>query len=242
MNNQMEIPIDLLSIPKHICITMDGNRRWAKANNQAVRFGHLQGAERAVQIAKFAKELGIQTLTLYAFSTENWRRSSNEVRSLMSIFRLFIYKMRKEMINHGIRLETIGDLSPFPAGLKKSINKAKELTCDGAKMKLVLALNYGGRAEICRAALKMAAMYADGMITSQDFTESRFAAFLDSHQCCDPDLLIRTSGEQRISNFLLWQISYSELYFTNVLWPNFTKNDLLLAIKYYQERDRRIGR
>ncbi|GAB4186145.1 MAG: isoprenyl transferase [Simkaniaceae bacterium] len=229
------------SIPRHICIAMDGNRRWAKLNKKPVRYGHLQGAEAAIEIVRSARDLGIHTITLYAFSTENWKRSPKEIRSLMSIFRLYLYRMKKDMLQLGIRFHTIGDLSPFTSSFQKAVEEVKIKTADCKAMNLVLALNYGGRDEIRRAALRMAQDYREGKIEKENFTEDFFRSYLDTSNLEDPDLFIRTSGEQRISNFLLWQISYSELYITDTLWPDFTKRHLIQAIDHYQYRERRLG-
>lgn len=228
-------------IPHHVGIIMDGNRRWANQRKISRREGHIQGVKVALSTILTIKELGVKTLTLFVFSTENWLRPVQEVKSLMGLFRLYMWKMRKELNNHKIRLHTIGELSAFPLSLQKIIINAKNLTKNNKDLDLVLAINYGGRDEIRRAVIKLLKTHQKNPIDIEQFTEQDFARYLDTADWKDPDLLIRTSGEKRISNFLLWQISYTELYISDKLWPDFTKKDLIEAILDYQQRIRRLG-
>lgn len=228
-------------IPHHVGIIMDGNRRWANQRKISRREGHIQGVKVAHSIILTIKELGVKTLTLFVFSTENWLRPVQEVKSLMGLFRLYMWKMRKELNNEKIRLHTIGDLSAFPLSLQKIIINAKNLTKNNKDLDLILAINYGGRDEIRRAVIKLLKTHQKNPIDIEQFTEQDFARYLDTADWKDPDLLIRTSGEKRISNFLLWQISYTELYISDKLWPDFTKKDLIEAILDYQQRIRRLG-
>lgn len=228
-------------IPDHVGIIMDGNRRWAIQRKISHREGHIQGVKVALSTILTVKELGVKTLTLFVFSTENWQRPIQEVKSLMSLFRLYMWKMRKELNNEKIRLHTIGDLSAFPISLQKIIINTKNLTKNNKDFNLILAINYGGRDEIRRAVIKLLKTHQKNPIDVEQFTEKDFASYLDTADWKDPDLLIRTSGEKRISNFLLWQISYTELYISDRLWPDFTKKDLIKAILEYQQRIRRLG-
>jgi len=233
--------LDLSYLPKHICVVMDGNRRWARKKKKNYRFGHLKGVDAAIEVIQAARFLGINTVTAFAFSTENWNRSSKEIHALMSMFRLYLFRMRANMIREGIRFHTIGNLSGLSRGLIHAIERTKEETAHCKKLNLVVAINYGGRDEIRRAVIKLVKDYREKNEDIVQLTESEFASYLDTANWADPDLLIRTSGEQRISNFLLWQISYSELYITDVLWPDFNKEHLIDAIVHYQKRERRLG-
>ncbi|MCP5492405.1 MAG: di-trans,poly-cis-decaprenylcistransferase [Chlamydiales bacterium] len=223
-------------IPKHIAIVMDGNRRWAMNQRKAIEFGHTTGAEQVQEIVSAAHEMGVKILTLYAFSTENRHRSKAEIQVLMHLLKAYLKSKAPEMAKQGVRLHTIGYIEGLPNDVQNAINSAKELTKDGTSIDLVLALNYGARNEICRAAMRYAAENNSG-----ELTEDQFAKYLDTALWPDPDLLIRTSGEMRLSNFLLWQISYSEVYITKTLWPDFDKQALKLAIEEYQNRKRRFG-
>lgn len=228
-------------LPKHIGIIMDGNRRWAAMRKLMYRKGHIQGAKAAISTIQAAKALGIKTLTLFVFSTENWQRPLQEVKSLISLFRLYLWRTKKAMNNEQIRLHTIGDLTAFPISLQKIIFNAKAATKTNKEFNLILAINYGGRDEIRRAIIRLIKNHQKIPINLEQFTEKDFARYLDTADWQDPDLLIRTSGEKRISNFLLWQISYTELYISDTLWPDFTRKDLLEAILEYQQRIRRLG-
>ncbi|MBM3201213.1 MAG: di-trans,poly-cis-decaprenylcistransferase [Chlamydiae bacterium] len=229
------------NIPHHIALIMDGNRRWANRERQPLEVGYIKGAEAMLKIVRKAATMGVKVVTAYAFSTENWNRPREEIGSVIKVFELYLRKMGRMMVKEGVRLETIGDLTAFPESIQKSIQNAKEKTKDGTKVDLILALNYGGRDDLRRAALKIASDLECGKITREGFTENLFSKYLDTARWPDPDLLIRTSGEFRVSNFLLWQISYSEVYITDVLWPDFTEDDLALAIGEFQKRVRRRG-
>jgi undecaprenyl diphosphate synthase len=233
--------LDPSKIPYHVAIIMDGNRRWAKKNHRPVEMGYMKGADTIMTIARTAAKLGVKVITVYAFSTENWNRSRAEIDSLMKVFQFYLDKMSLTMVQEGVRLETIGDLSPFPEDIKATLDKIKEMTKEGRNADLVLALNYGGRDDVRRAALKVGEDMAIGKVCKESFTEKMFSLYLDTAKWPDPDLLIRTSGELRVSNFLLWQISYSEVYISDVLWPDFTDSDLLQAIREFQKRTRRRG-
>lgn len=227
--------------PRHIAIMMDGNRRWARSNNLYPMRGHLEGAEVLTDIVRAAIQLGVQTLTVYAFSTENWNRSKSEVEYMMKIFELYLIQKRALMMKEGIRLDAIGDLSELPSGVQNALQQTRQATSNNRKINLVLALNYGGRDEIRRVIGQILARHDEKKIMPAELTEEFISQFLDTNQWGDPDLLIRTSGEMRVSNFLLWQISYSEFYVTDVLWPAFTPQELLRAVLAFQSRQRRLG-
>ncbi len=233
--------VDPCGIPGHVAIIMDGNRRWAKRKNLPAAMGHLEGAETLTEIARAASELKIKTLTVYAFSTENWERSEEEVEAVMHIFELYLTGKRKMMVEEGIRLGAIGDLSRLPPRIQEAFEQTRRVTERCSKIDLVLALNYGGRDEIRRAVGKILARNDQRKIEASELTEEFVAQYLDTAPWGDPDLLIRTSGELRLSNFLLWQMSYTEFYAAPVLWPDFCSKDLLQAVLSYQSRQRRLG-
>jgi len=239
--NQTEHELSLTLSPKHVAIIMDGNRRWAKKHHEPVEMGHWQGAETLDRIVQAAIDLGIKVLTVYSFSTENWKRSPDEVDALMHLLEAYLISKKKTLIQNGVRLETIGDLSRLPKSVKKVLDETKEATKDGDRIDLILALNYGGRDEICRATLRLIEDVQKGVISQRDVTEEMFGQYLDTARWPDPDLLIRPSGDLRISNFLNWQIAYSEIYYSDVLWPEFTKQHLVDAIETFQKRKRRFG-
>jgi undecaprenyl diphosphate synthase len=228
-------------VPKHVAIIMDGNRRWAEKWGLAIEAGHWKGAETLFSIVESSIKLGIKVLTVYAFSTENWGRSKKEVDSIMQLLEVYLKKMQLKMKKNGVKLRTIGDLSPFSDGVKNIIDEAKRETSDGNVIDLVLALNYGGRDDLRRATIRIVKEVQEGRLQKEEISEAVFATYLDTAEIGDPDLVIRTSGEKRISNFLLWQISYSEVHLTDVLWPDFTEKDLVQALKEYNERNRRLG-
>lgn len=230
--------LDSQKIPKHIAIIMDGNRRWASQQGLPPMMGHWEGAEVLTDVVKGASELGVKTLTVYAFSTENWLRPDHEIEALMNIFELYLIRKKELMVRDGIRLDAIGDLSRIPERVQKAFYETKKATEHCEKINLVLGLNYGGRDEIKRAVAKI----LEEKISPEKLTEEMISSHLDTSRWGDPDLLIRTSGELRISNFLLWQISYSEIYVTDVLWPDFSPQKLFEAILVYQKRRRRLGR
>lgn len=227
--------IVLSKLPKHIAIIMDGNGRWAKKRSFPRIFGHKQGVKTVKKIVIAANELDIKVLTLYAFSTENWKRPKTEVKALFSLLMNFMKKEFNELNDAGVKLNVLGDLSKFPNDIKKEIQNVCKKTSSNKGLVLNIALNYGSRQEIIRACENIV---KQGL---KKITEEKFASFLYTAGQPDPDLLIRTSGELRISNFLLWQIAYSEIYITKKLWPDFTKKDLEEAIVDYQKRERRFG-
>jgi undecaprenyl diphosphate synthase len=228
-------------LPKHVAIIMDGNRRWARKHELPYMAGHWKGAEVITQIVKAAAELGIKVLTVYAFSTENWGRTAEEIEALMHLYKVYLIRQREFMVEAGIKLDAIGDLSRLPADVLEALNESKLATRHCSKMELVLALNYGGRDDIRRAVVAVLEDHEEGKLTKQALTEQVFSSYLDTAKWQDPSLLIRTSGEQRVSNFLLWQISYSEVYISKVLWPDFNEKELLKAVVEYQQRERRLG-
>lgn len=228
-------------VPKHVAIIMDGNRRWAKKRLLPTHAGHWRGADTLTHIVRAAGELGIKTLTVFGFSTENTKRSPKEVDSLMRLMKQYLIKQRPKMVEEGVRLHTIGDLSSFPDELIEEIHSTKELTKDGSTIDLVLALGYGSRDEIKRASQALAADCLLGKVSIDSIDEETFAGYLDTASWCDPDLVIRTSGESRLSNFLLWQASYAEVFISPILWPDFTAKDLLQTILEFQHRERRKG-
>ncbi len=233
--------IDPTNVPYHMAVMMDGNRRWARKHGLPTMAGHWEGAGILTKIVRAASELGVKVFTAYAFSTENWTRSPEEIEELMHIFEVYLIDQKDRLVREGVRLHAIGDLSQCSQKVQKAFYDAKEATRDCKKIDLVLALNYGGRDEICRAITKIMSDYEKGKISKNDITEDVLSMYLDTANWKDPDLLIRTSGEQRLSNFLLWQLSYTEVYITPVLWPDFHDRHLLQAVKEYQRRQRRIG-
>lgn len=233
--------LDRSRIPQHVAIIMDGNRRWAKKHRVPYMVGHWKGEESLSKIVKAAQEIGIKVLTVYAFSTENWKRSPEEVEELMHLFKVYLVREREKMISNGVKLETIGNVSRFPQDVRDTLEETKSATAKGDKLELIIAVNYGGRDDIRRATLAIVQDCFEGVLSPNDLSEQVFSKYLDTAKWGDPELLIRTSGEQRISNFLLWQISYSEVYITQVLWPDFNERDLLEAVLEYQQRERRLG-
>lgn len=228
-------------MPRHVAIIMDGNGRWAKGKSLPRVRGHRKGAESVKKIVTLSRKLGIRWLTLYAFSEENWKRPSHEVNALMKLLESFLKRELKEMQENGIRLNTIGRTDKLPATTRKVLENTIALTAGGQDMVLTLALSYGGRQEILDAARTIALKIKNSAITPEEITEAQFSDCLYTAGMPDPDLLIRTSGEYRISNFLLWQISYSEIHITPTLWPDFGEPEFLAALEDYQKRDRRFG-
>ncbi|MCS7184591.1 MAG: isoprenyl transferase [bacterium] len=227
-----------MNIPKHVAIIMDGNGRWAIKRGLPRIMGHREGVKAVRSVIEAARELGIKYLSLFAFSTENWSRPKNEVRTLFRLLAHHLKKERNELKNKDIRLIVIGDRTPFSDKLKKLIDETEEFLKNCTSMYLILAVNYGGRQDIinaCKNICKVA-------LKQEDIKEEIFSKYLMTHNIPDPDLLIRTSGEMRISNFYLYQLAYTELYFTKRLWPDFTKKDFYLAIKEYSKRTRKFGR
>jgi undecaprenyl diphosphate synthase len=230
--------IDKTNLPKHIAITMDGNGRWAKSKGKLRIFGHNNGVKAVRDTVEAAAEIGIEFLTLYAFSTENWNRPSKEVNALMTLLVSAINKETKTLMDNNIKLSTIGDTDSLPSKAKKELAEAIDKTKGNTRMTLVLALSYSGRWDILNAVNEI----TNKGVRNEKITEEKFQQYLSTKSVPDPELLIRTSGEYRISNFLLWQIAYSELYFTDTLWPDFRRADLEKAILDYQSRERRFGK
>ncbi|MCX5882355.1 MAG: isoprenyl transferase [Deltaproteobacteria bacterium] len=237
----LEKGIDLQRLPAHVAIIMDGNGRWAKQRLLNRVHGHERGAETVRTIVTVSREIGIPTLTLYAFSTENWQRSAIEVSALMSLLKKFLESEKPIMMSNGIRLNAIGQIERLPQDVQDVLFQTIEATRHNPGMVLNLALSYGARAEIVRMTRILAEKARDGSLDPQSITEETVSSHLYTHNLPDPDLLIRTSGEMRISNFLLWQIAYSELHITRTLWPDFSRNEYLDILKDYQQRDRRFG-
>ncbi len=233
--------IDPKKLPHHIAIIMDGNGRWAKKKSLNRIRGHRKGADAVREVTKACRELGIKILTLYAFSVENWKRPKEEVAALMGLLKEYLTKEREEMIERNIRLCAIGRVEDLPQDVQLTLRETTQKTahCDG--MILNLALSYGGRSEILHAVQEILRDVQEGRIARDEITFQRFSQYLWTRGIPDPDLLIRTSGEFRISNFLLWQLAYTELYVTDTLWPDFDRNELLKAISDYQSRERRFG-
>ncbi|MBT6809183.1 MAG: isoprenyl transferase [Flavobacteriales bacterium] len=226
------------NLPLHIAITMDGNGRWAKTKGKFRVFGHKNGVEAVRDTVEGAAEIGIKHLTLYAFSTENWSRPKKEVDALMSLLVSTIHKETKTLMDNNIRLESIGNRSELPERCQRELQEAIDKTKNNDGTTLILALSYSSRSEIINAVKQI----VTEKVSSEDINEELFSQYLSTKGVPNPELLIRTSGEQRISNFLLWQIAYSELYFTDVLWPEFRREDLFEAIYKYQNRERRFGK
>ncbi len=234
--------IDLKRLPRHVAVIMDGNGRWAKQQGKIRTFGHKHGVNAVRETTEAAAELGIEFLTLYAFSTENWSRPQFEVDALMQLLVGTISSEMKTLMKNNIKLATIGDTEHLPARVSRNLLEAIDKTSNNKGMTLVLALSYSSRWEITRAMRLIAEKVKSGLIKPEEIQESDIDAHLCTNQMPDPELLIRTSGENRISNYLLWQIAYSELYFTNTLWPDFKKEDFYEALINYQGRERRFGR
>ncbi len=234
--------IDLEKLPRHIAIIMDGNGRWAKTHGQPRVFGHKNGVKAVRETTEAAAELGVEYLTLYAFSTENWNRPKLEVNALMALLVETIRKEIKTLNKNSIRLKAIGDISKLPPKSYKALLEGIEDTKDNTRMTLVLALNYSAQWEIVEATRRIAEQVKENKLNPEDIDQTIFANALSTMGMPDPELLIRTSGETRISNFLLWQIAYAELYFTETFWPDFRKLHLYEAILDYQRRERRFGK
>ena len=230
--------IDTNNLPQHIAITMDGNGRWAKEKGKNRLFGHNNGVEAVRDTVEGAVEYGIKYVTLFAFSTENWNRPKHEVNALMSLLVSSIHKETKTLIENDIKLQTIGNTKQLPKKCQNELSESIELTKEHKKMTLILALSYSGKWEIINAVKEI----INNKISKADVNEELFKQYLTTKNVPDPELLIRTSGEHRISNFMLWQIAYSELYFTDKMWPDFRRTDLKEAIINYQKRERRFGK
>ncbi|HET7289374.1 MAG TPA: isoprenyl transferase [Thermodesulfobacteriota bacterium] len=238
MKGKLESLIDREKLPLHVAIIMDGNGRWAKNKNLDRISGHREGMKSVRAVVTAAKDLGIRYITLYAFSAQNWQRPKNEVDALMELLKHYLLKERDKLIENGIRLNAIGRLDELPQAVSDVLRETMEMTRDGREMTLTLALSYGGREEIMDAIKKI---IAAGNISSEFIDHPDLSRFLYTEGMPEPDLLIRTSGEMRLSNFMLWQIAYAEIYVTRTLWPNFRKRHLVKAILNYQNRERRFG-
>jgi undecaprenyl diphosphate synthase len=236
----MAVP-DRENFPEHIAIIMDGNGRWAQQHAMGRIAGHRKGSEAVRRVVRSCRKLGIRYLTLYAFSSENWSRPAEEVAALMKLLVQYLRSEEKELMDNGIRLTAIGNTSSLPDRVRKTLQKIMDKTAGNRDMTLVLALNYGGRDEILEAARRVLTAHDRGTLEMEDLTPGVFSSYLYTAGIPDPDLLIRTSGEYRVSNFLLWQTAYTEFFFTDVLWPDFSEEHLMEAIQDYQKRERRFG-
>lgn len=229
-----------MRVPNHIAIILDGNGRWAKKRGMPRSYGHVKGCENLEDICEVAKELGVKYLTVYAFSTENWKRSKEEVDGLMKLFRNYLKKCIKISQKNNMRVKVIGDVSAFDPDIQESIAKLEHFSKDFTELHFQIALNYGSRDEITRAVNRMLEDQKAGKLETP-VEEETISNYLDTAGIPDPDLMIRTSGELRLSNYLLWQLAYTEFYFTDVPWPDFKRDELVKAIEKYNERDRRYG-
>ena len=230
-----------MKIPNHVAIILDGNGRWAKSKGMPRTYGHIKGCENLEKICSMAKELGVKYLTVYAFSTENWKRSREEVDGLMKLFRNYMKKCLKISAENKMRVRVIGDPRAFDEDLQQKIKELEEFSSQFDELHFQIALNYGSRDEIRRAVQDMARDVKSGVLNPEEITEENISDYLDTKGLPDPDLLIRTSGEERLSNYLLWQLAYTEFYFTDVPWPDFDKEEFVRAIEKYNGRDRRFG-
>lgn len=230
-----------MNVPQHIAIILDGNGRWAKAKGMPRNYGHAQGSKNVEKICEEAWRMGIKYLTVYAFSTENWNRPKAEVDALMTLLRNYMKTCLKTAAKNDMKIRVIGDKKPLDDDIKKRIEELEEATKNNGGLNFTIALNYGSRDEMIRAARKMGQDCAEGKLNPEEITEEVFSSYLDTAGIPDPDLLIRTSGEQRLSNYLLWQLAYTEFYFTDVPWPDFNKKELEKAIEQFNRRDRRYG-
>ena len=230
-----------MNVPQHIAIILDGNGRWAKKKGMPRNYGHAQGSKNVERICEDAYKLGVKYLTVYAFSTENWKRPKDEVEALMNLLRNYMKPCLKTAEKNRMRVRVIGDKTALAEDIQKRIAELEEATKNNDGLNFQIALNYGSRDEMVRAMKQMCKDCKDGAIEIEQIDEALFEKYLDTSDIPDPDLMIRTSGEQRLSNYLLWQLAYSEFYFTDVLWPDFSKEELVKAIEYYNGRDRRYG-
>jgi undecaprenyl diphosphate synthase len=233
---------NFLRMPNHVAVIMDGNGRWAKKRGLPRVAGHRQGAKALKEILRCCKDWGIKALTAYAFSTENWGRPNGEVEFLMALFESLLRKELQEMQREGVCIRFIGDLTPLPQSLQREIERSQQTTADNQDVYFNIAINYGGRHEILNACRLLAQQVQQGELLPEDIDENRFEKSLYTQGIADPDLLIRTSGEMRLSNFLLWQVAYTEIYVTDVLWCDFNRDEFQRAIEVYQKRDRRFGK
>lgn len=230
-----------MNVPQHVAIILDGNGRWAKAKGMPRNYGHAQGSKNVERICEEAWRLGIKYLTVYAFSTENWNRPKSEVDALMKLLRNYMKTCLKTAAKNDMKIRVIGDIEPLDEDIKSRIRELEEASKNNGGLNFTIALNYGSRDEMIRATKRLAQDCVDGKVDPQKIDEALYTSYLDTRELPDPDLLIRTSGELRLSNYLLWQLAYSEFYFTDVPWPDFTKEELIRAIEQYNSRERRFG-
>lgn len=230
-----------MKIPAHIAIILDGNGRWAKAKGMPRNYGHAQGSKNVERICEEAYRMGVKYLTVYAFSTENWNRPKDEVDALMKLLRNYMKTCLKTAAKNDMKVRVIGDKTGLDEDIRNRIAELEEATKDNGGLNFQIALNYGSRDEIVRAVRKVSEDVKEGKVKPEDIDEKMFETYLDTHGIPDPDLMIRTSGELRLSNYLLWQLAYTEFYFTDIPWPDYTKEELSKAIEQYNRRDRRYG-
>lgn len=230
-----------MKIPAHIAIILDGNGRWAKAKGMPRNYGHAQGSKNVERICEEAYRMGVKYLTVYAFSTENWNRPKDEVDALMKLLRNYMKTCLKTAAKNDMKVRVIGDKTGLDEDIRNRIAELEEATKDNGGLNFQIALNYGSRDEIVRSVRKVSEDVKEGKVKPEDIDEKMFETYLDTHGIPDPDLMIRTSGELRLSNYLLWQLAYTEFYFTDIPWPDFTKEELSKAIEQYNRRDRRYG-
>lgn len=237
----MSAELDGMVIPKHVALILDGNGRWAKKRGLPRSMGHKEGCVTVEKTVELAARMGIEYLTVYGFSTENWKRSADEVGALMQLFRYYMVRLLKIASANNVRVRMIGDRLRFDQDIIDGINRLEDETKDNTGLTFVIAVNYGGRDEITRAVRKMMEDQKEGKLDAAEVSEKTIAFYLDTADMPDPDLLIRTSGEIRLSNYLLWQLAYTEIYVTDCLWPDFDREELVKAIQAYNKRDRRYG-
>jgi undecaprenyl diphosphate synthase len=230
-----------VKIPSHIAIILDGNGRWAKKRNMPRNYGHTQGSKTVEKICEDAYKIGVKYLTVYAFSTENWKRPKDEVDAIMKLLRSYLQTSKKTAKKNNMRVRILGDKTGLSEDIQKSIDELEEVSSENTGLNLQVAINYGGRDEIIRAVKALSLDIKKNTIAIDNIDENVIENYMDTKGIPDPDLLIRTSGEKRLSNFLLWQLAYTEFYFTDVLWPDFDKKELMKAIEYYNSRVRRFG-
>ena len=230
-----------MKIPAHIAIILDGNGRWAKAKGMPRNYGHAQGSKNVERICEEAYRMGVKYLTVYAFSTENWNRPKDEVDALMKLLRNYMKTCLKTAAKNDMKVRVIGDKTGLDEDIRNRIAELEEATKDNGGLNFQIALNYGSRDEIVRAVRRVSEDVKEGKVKPEDIDEKMFETYLDTHGIPDPDLMIRTSGELRLSNYLLWQLAYTEFYFTDIPWPDFTKEELSKALEQYNRRDRRYG-
>lgn len=242
MAKKSDIDISQMKIPNHVAIILDGNGRWAKKRLMPRNYGHMQGAKTVEKICEDAWNMGIHYLTVYAFSTENWKRPEDEVNALMKLLKNYLKDCIERSNSNDMRVRVIGDKTGLSDEIREKIAELEEMTKNNTGLNFTIAINYGSRDEMVRAMKKMAVDIKNGNVSEDEISEEAFGNYLDTVGIPDPDLLIRTSGEQRLSNYLLWQLAYTEFYFTDVLWPDFSKKDLEDAVFAYNKRDRRFGK